>query len=194
MLESRFTPSKEFCSHPEYWHSRDNESTEEEVSKLVAAFVTALQPEFVVETGTAHGVTTWRIGKALFDNGHGRLVSLDSDKSMIDSAKTYITDRSYAEFNHPWAAPITILHKNTMEYIPDEDIGFAFFDSWQEGREEEFRRYYGMGRLKSGTIVSFHDTAPHHVVLPTIKRLESEGLIKAIYLHTPRGVAFAEVL
>jgi len=192
--ENRFTPAREFCPHPEYWHSADSESTEDEVSLLVAAFVRALQPEFVLETGTAYGITAWNIGLALYDNGHGKLVSLDSDKSRIKDAKEYIAHKSWATFNHPWAVPVEVLHQNSMEYTPPQNIDFAFFDSWQQGRGEEFRRFYNLGLLKGGTIVAFHDTAPHHAVLPYIQELERDKLIKAIYLRTPRGIALAQVL
>lgn len=192
--ESRFTPAREFCPHPEYWTSRDSESTENEVSLLVGALVRALQPEFVLETGTAYGVTSWNIGEALKQNGHGKLVSLDSSESMIDDAARYISEMSQSKYQQDWAVPVTLLHKNSMDYIPPQVIDFAFFDSWQEGRSEEFKRFYNMGLIKGQTIVVFHDTAPHHQVLKHIKQLEEEGLIKCLYLRTPRGVGIAQVL
>jgi len=188
-VESRFTSPSSFCPWPEYWHSPDENSTEDEVSQLVAAFVRALQPEFVLETGTAYGFTTYRIGIALLVNGHGKVVSVDSDAKMVELAKAYISHQlPSGQF------PGEVLHQNSMEYTPPQDIDFAFFDSWQEGRALEFRRFYDMGFIKPGTIVAFHDTAPHHQVWKSVSKLQEEGLIRGITLHTPRGITFAEVL
>jgi hypothetical protein len=60
--EARFTPPRPDCPHPEWWTSTDDDSTECEVTALVAAFVVALQPELVIETGTAFGQTAEAIG------------------------------------------------------------------------------------------------------------------------------------
>ena len=77
--EERFTRPTFFCPRPDYWHSPDSEATELEISKLVGSLVRAIQPEYVVETGTYHGHTTFEIGAALAQNGHGRVVSIESD-------------------------------------------------------------------------------------------------------------------
>jgi predicted O-methyltransferase YrrM len=183
-LESRFTPSREFCRNPEYWHSPDSEATEEEVSEFIGALVTLVQPEFVLETGTYRGHTTLEIGRALLRNGHGKGVSIENSPRP---------DVVYSNFTDI-IIPVTLLTMNTMDYVPDQDIDLAFFDSWQEGRHLEFHRYRDFGRLKPGAIVAFHDTAPHHKVLPFIEGLEREGFIKALYFHTPRGLVVAQVV
>lgn len=185
--ESRFTVKSTFCPNPEYWHSRDSESTEYEISELVAALVRAVQPEFVLETGTAYGVTSYNIGCALFKNGHGKLVSVDNDRKMIEAARERIASA-------PVSIPVEILFGNSMYYTPPQPIDFAFFDSWQEGRAEEFMRFYNMGMLKGGAIVAFHDTAPHHQVWKYVKQLEEEGLVKTITIHSPRGLTIAQVV
>jgi hypothetical protein len=73
--EARFTAPRADCPHPEYWHSTDSDSTEIEVTELVAAFVRAPQPETVLETGSAFGQTAEAIRRTLAANGHGRLVT-----------------------------------------------------------------------------------------------------------------------
>lgn len=187
-LEARFTPTNDFCKHPEYWHSPDSEATEKEVSQFIGALVRLVQPEFVLETGTYHGHTTLEIGKALLTNNHGKVVSLENDAREHGIAYDYVF-RNIS----PHLFPVTLLLQNTMEYVPDQDIDLAFFDSWQEGRHEEFLRYHGLGMLSKGAIVAFHDTAPHHQVLKHVQWLESEGFIKPIYFHTPRGLVVAQV-
>jgi predicted O-methyltransferase YrrM len=188
-VESRFTWAKDFCPHPEYWHSKDSESTEDEVTELVAAFVRALQPNFVLETGTAFGYTSVAMGQALLKNGHGNLVTLEDEIGMYREATRYLRDYEMVVGK----LPVEMRLINSMEYEPPEgtQIDFAFFDSWQEGRVLEFRRYRPY--MKPGNIVAFHDTAPHHLVWNSIQPLIEERAIRTINLHTPRGICFAEV-
>lgn len=180
--ESRFTPqSRGFCVNSDYWHSADADSTEFEVLELVAAFVRALQPEIVVETGSAFGFGSEAIGKALQANGHGRLYSLEVDAERVAIASERVR-----------GLPVEIVHGDSTQWVPPGEIGFAFFDSYPELRAQEFRNMKPW--IRQGTMVSFHDAGPQHQVWPTILGLESEGLLKAIRLRTPRGIAFAEVL
>lgn len=195
MEESRYTPSNDFCLHPEYWHSPDSEATEYEVSEFIGALIRILQPEFVLETGTYHGHTAWEITKNLYENGHGELHSLENDKKAHNIAKSHLDELAYQYFNAPYSMlPVKLILQNTMEYIPEKNIDFAFFDSWQEGRHEEFLRFYNMGKLRPGAMVAFHDTAPHHQVLKHVRRLEDDRYIKSLYFRTPRGLALAVVL
>jgi len=183
-LESRFTVPTGFCPHPEYWHSPDAEGTEREVSYFIAALVTMLQPEFVLETGTWHGHTTALISEAIYKNGHGKFVSIEKDRGTYEEAQRY--------FYWPGTE---LLNMNTMDYTPEQNIDFAFFDSWQEGRHEEFLLYHGLGFLKPGAIVAFHDTAPHHQVFRLMQEhLIDHGYIFPIQFHTPRGLVLGQVL
>lgn len=192
-LESRFTPPREWCKHPEYWHSPDSEATEREVSEFIGSLIQLIQPEFVLETGSYKGHTTLEMAYALHQNGHGRGVSLESDKGLADEAQRQLENRM-GEYNR-----MQVIHVNSMEYEPIENIDFAFFDSWQEGRHLEFRRFYDMGKLPSGAIVAFHDTAPHHQVRKHVLPLgqtdeEITAYISIIDFHTPRGLVLGQVL
>jgi predicted O-methyltransferase YrrM len=192
--ESRFTPARPWCLHPEYWHSPDSEATEMEVTEFLGALVRMIQPEYVVETGTYHGHTALEIGLALRDNGHGRLVTIEANTECYETA--------FANLEGGANLPVTLIHGNTMDFVPEQDIDFAFFDSWQEGRILEFNRFYRLGKLKRGAIVAFHDTAPHHkvreTVLPTIgcdaDSVTSDPSISIIDFHTPRGLIIGQVL
>src|SRR3546814_12447779 len=84
-LESRFTDARKDCPHPERWHSPDSDSTEVEVSRLAAAFVEALRPDYVLETGTAFGQTSELIGQVLLTAGVGHLVTFEVEdrKSVV---------------------------------------------------------------------------------------------------------------
>ncbi len=180
--ESTFTAATERCPHPEWWHSPDTDSTEREVSELVGAFVRALQPDLVVETGTCYGYTTRHIGAALIRNGHGRCVSLEIDGQRVAVARERCA-----------GLPVEVRQTASLDYTPDSPVGFAFFDSLTHLRGPEFEHLYP--HLVRGTIVGFHDTAPHHrIVAEAVEALAARGLLRPIFLPTPRGVAFAQAL
>lgn len=177
--ESRWTPARPDCPHPEYWTSTDAHSTELEVSELVGAFVRALQPEYVVETGTCWGQTTEAIGHALKVNGHGQLVSLEVDAEKVE----YSTLRCVG-------LPVLVTLCSSLEFLPSEPVGFAWFDSLLDLRIPEFNRY--REHLLPGAIVGFHDTGPQFGAFgPQIASLPG---VRPISLRTPRGVTFAEIL
>jgi hypothetical protein len=190
--ESRFSNPDWMCPHPEYWSSTDDHSTEIEVSEMLAGLVRGLQPEFIVETGSAWGQTSEAIGKALLQNGHGKVVSLEVDPERVEYSK-----------NRCAGLPVECLEMSSMEYVPTEEIQFAFFDSLFPLRVPEFMRYYPY--MKKGCLVAFHDAHPGHGggqfanyhmdLISTIKEeLDARGFIRSIYLQTPRGIVIAEVM
>ena len=178
-LESTWTAPRADCPHPERWSACDPQSTELEVSELVGAFVRALQPDYVVETGTCLGQTSWIIGQALVDNGQGRLDTIEYDPERVEFARRQCA-----------GLPVTVHQMDTMTFTPAEPIGFAWFDSETHLRIPEFERY--RSSMLPGAIVGFHDTGPH-------KGSWSDALLelpgtRAIRLPTPRGVTFVEVV
>lgn len=183
LSEALFTPSgtNPDCPNTSFWTAADVESTEAEVSELVAAFVRAIQPELVLETGCWHGFTTAAIAHALARNGHGRLVSVELREDVAVIAR-----QRCAAFSNA-----SILVCDSLAYTPEGEVQFAWFDSSLGIREAEFRRYYP---FLTG-IVGFHDTGRHHgVVREQVQQLAAEGLLRPVFLNTPRGRVFCEVL
>lgn len=179
--ESTWTKPSDWCPNPENWHATDSDSTELEVTTLVAAFVTALQPELVIETGTAWAQTAQAIGKALQTNGHGHLITHETNPQRVQACRTKLA-----------GLPVTVNHGSSLDWTPTAPIQFAWFDSLIPLRGPEFEHYYPW--LEEGAIVGFHDSAPKHPKMqPQIEALEARGFIKPIRLRTPRGVTFAEV-
>jgi predicted O-methyltransferase YrrM len=176
--ESTFTAARPDCPHPEWWHAVDAYSTELEVSELVATFVRALQPDLVVETGTCVGVTAGMIGEALVANGHGRLVSLETNERLVEAARAHVA-----------GLPVEVRHESSLDYLPDGPIGFAWLDSLVTLRVQEFERFRPY--LAPGAIVGFHDTSPHHGDWG--RAVEALPGTRCIRLRTPRGVTFLEL-
>lgn len=168
------------CRHPERYTARDIRATENEVIDLLYGFLRALQPDRVLETGTYYGDASRRMGEALQQNGVGHLDTLDISPDRIKEARANVA-----------GLPATVHHIDSLHFTPPGPLGFLWLDSHPLLREAEFRHYRPF--MLPGCIVGFHDTSVRHKVTPQIERLEGEGLLKAIYLPTWRGVAFAEV-
>jgi hypothetical protein len=179
--EARFTPPRPDCPHPEWWTSTDGDSTECEVTALVAAFVIALQPGLVIETGTAFGQTAEAIGHAVAANGHGRLVTLETDSERVAFSR-----------NRCEGLPVTVLQMSSLDYTPDGPVDFVWFDSLTDLRHAEYLRY--LPYLSFRAVAGWHDTGPQHVVRSYLDRLVTAGdLPPPLYLPTPRGVCFARI-
>jgi hypothetical protein len=179
-LESRFTEPRPDCPHPDRWHSDDADSTEWEVTELVAAFVTALRPDVVVETGSAWGQTAEAIGAAL--TAGARLHTLEPDAGRASATRKRCAH-----------LPVTVHQVPSLSWRPVDGIGFAWLDSLHHLRVPEFRRFYP--HFASGAFVGFHDTGPHQGSLrDEILTLEAEGLLLPVFLPTPRGCCIAEVV
>jgi len=144
---------------------------------MVAGVVRGLQPDYCLETGSAFGQTTEAIGKALFRNGHGHLDSIEPDLHRA------VFTRSRCD-----GLPITVHQIDSLEFVPDRTIDFAFFDSLLELRTPEFRRFRQW--MRRGTIVAFHDTRPGRDLRDEIGALG----IRFVHFPTPRGITFGEVI
>jgi hypothetical protein len=197
-LESRFTDPRPDCPHPERWHSTDADSTELEVTHLVRAFVGALRPDVVVETGTAWGQTAIAIGKALDEGGYGGVLhTIEPDPERCASVRQKLGP-----------LPVIVHETTSLEWIAGLEpgdtwfggdqlgerpkIGFAWFDSLHHLRVPEFLAL--RPHMTKGAVVGFHDTGPHQGGLrEEIEQLEEQGKLLPMFLPTPRGVCFAEV-
>lgn len=179
LREDRWTAPRADCPHPEFWHSADDESTEYEVTELVAAFVRAIQPEIVVETGTAFGQTAEAIGKALARNGHGRLYTTETNAERAALARVRCA-----------TLPVTVIEGSSLDFTPPGEVGFAWFDSLLDLRVREFHAL--RPHLAPGAVVGFHDCGPQHGYRHAVESLTD--WLRPIYLRTPRGVMFGEVL
>lgn len=190
--ESRFTSARKDCPHPERWHSPDADSTEIEVSRLVASFVEALRPDYVIETGSAFGQTAELIGQVLHTAGTGHLLTFE-----VDTARVAATADRVA------GLPVQVLPIPSLEGIKElvdgnlgPVVGFAWLDSLFELRVPELRAIRPL--LAPGAIVGVHDCGePGHTKYDQFARevAVAAGIMgfQRISLPTPRGVTFLQL-
>lgn len=179
--EAKWTKPREDCLTPWWWHAPDPETTEIEVSILVAAFIRALQPEYVVETGTAFGQTTKLIGEALLKNGHGELISLEIEEERVTEAQELCK-----------GLPVTVLCKSSLDFHPKRPIDFAFIDSDFDLRVQEFNHFSNY--FADQAVIGFHDTGSHKGDLGERIRSLSSDSVQVLELSTPRGVTFVRLV
>ena len=159
----------------------DPMATEIEVTDAVAGLIRALQPEYVIETGTASAQTTVAIGKALRRNGHGQLVSLEIDPKHVAHGRELCK-----------GLPVEVRQQSSLEFEPARPIDFAWFDTDTAMRHSEFLRYRPFMHAK--TVVGFHDTGPRHPTRGHLDKLEADGLLKTIDLPSARGFSLGQPL
>lgn len=184
--EDHWTPPHPWCPHPEWWHASpvDADSSEWEVASLVGAMVRALQPEIVIETGTASGAGAWAIGDALVSNKHGHLYTCEIDPGMAASARRRLK-----------GLPVTVECVDSHSWDPPEPIDFAWIDS-HDARHRVGEILLWRNLFRPGAIIGVHDTAPNmgREVLHDLLRGEAHMLgWPLLNLRTPRGVSFLQV-
>jgi len=80
----------------------------------------------------------------------------------------------------------------SLAYVPDGPVDFAWFDSLLDLRAREFIHFRSW--MHAGTVVGFHDTGPQHPLRPDVENLAGLGMLAPVFLPTPRGVCFGRVL
>lgn len=179
--EADFTPPGDWQRNPQYWHADDGDATEYEVTELVAAFVRALQPEVVVETGSYLGQTSQAIGQALARNRHGWLWTVESDPDRAAKARERCA-----------GLPVEVVTGNSLHWGWDVPPGIGF--AWVDGSGDRAAEIaHLLPSFASGALLGMHDAGPQHKFTVQVQPLVRAGRLKPITLRTPRGVMFAEV-
>jgi len=178
--ESDYTVPRPDCPHPEWWTSENNMATERELDELVAAFVRAVQPEFVLEIGSHYGQGAELIGKALQQNGHGKCVSLEIDEPLSNSARW----RTQAVKD-----VVEIVTANSLEYIPPVPVDLLYVDG-SPNRVMDVEHF--VPYCRPGTIILIHDMAHQNyaIQLPRIYELCGPN---HVFVNSPRGMAIIEL-
>lgn len=160
------------CPHPEWWTAWNPVSTEVEVSMLVASFVKAMQPEFVLEIGAHWGQTTERIANVIVENKHGKFVSLEIREDFCGSARARCGN-----------LPVEIIQADSLQYVPPQPIDLLFVDGDENNRFADIEHFAPY--LSTYPVVLVHDMDYYKTELAKIYTFWAGG---HVLLHTPRGL------
>ena len=177
----RATPE---CPHPERWHMYDSMTAEAEVLEFLRTLITTIKPTLVVETGSFLGVSTLWIAEGLRANGFGKIISCEFDPVVFAKAKEKIAASGFSEW-------IELRNESSLEMKIDGTIDLFFSDSDMPIREAEVKRF--LPQIRPTGLILMHDASSHlKIVRDAAFKMESEGLISAIFLPTPRGLVLAQ--
>ncbi len=180
-------PGRPECPEPARWLARDSEATEHDVSMLIGAFVWALKPDYVIETGTYRGDTTVMIGQALQALGRGHLVSID-----IDHQATLFT----AERLNGQGLPVTLMTCKASSFLPTEPVDLIFIDCSLDDRFAQVQAFrpYASPRC----VILMHDSAlpasgpgVAQLYADAQKMVDFSLVYPWVKLPTPRGLAIS---
>jgi predicted O-methyltransferase YrrM len=183
-LQAESTPPTPECPNPELWKMRDTQSTEVEVLDFLTQLVITIKPKLIVETGTFLGYGTLALAAGLKANGFGKLITVEFDPDIRARALERIEASGLAPF-------IESRLESSLDTVIPGTIDLLFSDSHLANREAEIRRL--LPQLDPRGVLVIHDASSHFkIVREAALRLESEGLISAVLLSTPRGVVVAQ--
>jgi len=186
LREDRRRPSRQHAHNrnPERWTSSTGKGTEYQVITLLAALVEALQPDFVLETGTFTGDAALAMGQTLAPMSHDpHLYTLEVDKQLAVDARTRLQ-----------GLPVTVVQADAMTWTPPPHIlfDFAFFDTdGKASLAQQAERY--LPSLRKHSLFAVHDTGSQWPTQRHLDDMSDRGLIRCVRLPTPRGVTLCEV-
>lgn len=170
------------CREPVRYHIARGGGTELEVGDFLGGLVRALQPRYVIETGTAGADSSLAMGKALQANGHGKLYTIEIGRGRANAARARLA-----------GLPVEVVDGDATRKdwsALSGEIDLAFIDGGTD-RKREFMRVYP--HLAPGAFVVFHDTGNSLSPLQVVNELVEEGLLDVPLLFpTPRGFALTK--
>jgi predicted O-methyltransferase YrrM len=183
LLPEYHRPTPE-CPHPDRWRMYDSMTAEAEVLEFLRTLITTVKPALVVETGSFLGVSTLWIAEGLRANGFGKIISCEYDPVVFAKAKEKIAASDLSEW-------IELRNESSLEMKIDGTIDLFFSDSDMPIREVEVKRF--LPQIRPTGLILMHDASSHlKIVRDAAFKMESEGLISAIFLPTPRGLILAQ--
>jgi predicted O-methyltransferase YrrM len=146
--------------------------------------ITTVKPKLVVETGTFMGISTLKIAEGLKENGFGKVISVEYDPVVYAKAK----ERFQSSGLMQW---IDLRNVSSLDLKVDGTIDLLFSDSEITIREQEVRHF--LPQINPTGLILMHDASSHlKTVREAALKMESEGLISAVLMPTPRGLVIAQ--
>lgn len=125
----------------------EGRGVEQEVQDLLYALVRMNKPDLCIETGLLVGDSAEAIGRALRDNGRGKLITCDIDPERIGPGRERLKE-----------LPVEVVQMRGFELIGAQDhIDFLHIDSGDPAVRLDELRLVGEHNIPRGGIVCWHD-------------------------------------
>lgn len=174
------------CPEPHLWQMYDAMSAEVEVLDFVYQLVKTIKPKLVIETGSYRGLGACYIGKALKENGRGKLFTCEVVPELFKKTVTLIEKAKLSEW-------VECRKESSLEMdCGDEVIDLLFADSAIEIRLKEIQRFWD--RLDTRSLVVVHDvnSGAHNTLREEILSTDKRRELSVVLLPTPRGLALCQ--
>ena len=176
VLQAEYHQATPECPNPEKWRMYDSMTAEVEVLEFLKTLVTTVKPKLVVETGTFMGISTLKIAEGLKQNGFGKVITVEYDPVVYAKAKQRFQSSGLM---------------SSLDLKVDGTIDLLFSDSEITIREQEVRHF--LPQVNPTGLILMHDASSHlKTVREAALRMETEGLISAVLMPTPRGLVLAQ--
>ena len=173
------------CLEPRLWRCYDGFTAELEVLEFMAQLVLAVKPRLIVETGTYHGLAAFYLGRALAENGRGRLVTYEVVDEFHARSRSLIERGGLERI-------VECRLQSSLESADSETIDILFTDSQESIRAREIEHFWP--RLSPASLVVVHDvnSGAHRGLRRQVLDFDTEGRLSVVFFPTPRGLALCQ--
>ena len=138
----------------ELFEAENSGATEKEYLSLLRALIAVSKPSLVLETGAWTGAGTHWLADGLYDNGFGRLISVERDTNACAAVARRLGEAGFEN--------VDIANCDSIDYLTNyhgKPFDFAFLDSHLPTRADELRVLLERNLLRPGALVAIHDTS-----------------------------------
>jgi len=173
------------CPDPQLWQCYDAMSAEVEVLEFLFQLVRTTKPKLIVETGTFLGLAACYMGRALKQNGRGKLITCELDPNLFRQAAQIISLSAARDF-------VEVRHCSSLEMQVEGQIDILFSDSEPSIRADEIERFWD--QIPYYGIIVVHDvnSGDHNELRQRILDFDRKGQLSVVLLPTPRGLAVCQ--
>lgn len=174
------------CPNPDKYRAFDEMSAEVEVLEFWAQLVKTLKPRLIVETGTYRGLSAFYMGRALSENGFGKLITFEVEQSLHKTAGGLIVKGNLDKF-------VECRLQSSLQGSVEDSIDILLLDSEPTIRLQELDHFWES--LSDNAIIMFHDVCTnewHRPLRERVLALDQSGKLSVVMLSTPRGLAVCQ--
>lgn len=165
-------PASHVVKDPSAWSTFDDQTSEDETIRLIAALVDAIKPRVSVEVGSYVGATSELIGQVILRYGHLHTFEIDAGRAQLAIERCA-------------RLPVTVHLAIDTDYdaMSLAPIDFLFVDGDLFNRGESLRHW--KPALSPGALIAVHDSLKYPEVAADVAPFRDYQHIDIV---TPRGL------